>query len=116
MQPPACNSVPLRIKLAQLKQTSEEGVRIKHQSQKDKLRDQIKIWMTSMSPEQRMRRFSTEEIECLAGLKGKNGGRAAHHHIAMALREVGLTPHRDWTIAGRNQRYWKFQGEKICQK
>jgi ABC-type hemin transport system substrate-binding protein len=111
MQPPTSNSVPLRIQLAQLKQASVEAVRVKHQSHRDKLRDQIKAWSESMTPEQRNRRFSTEEIERLAGLKGKTGGRTAHHHIAMALREVGLKPYRDWTVAGRNRRYWKIQGE-----
>ena len=32
--------------------------------------------------------------------------RAAHHHIAQALRTLGFQPCRDWTVAGRNKRYW----------
>jgi hypothetical protein len=112
MQPPTFNSVPLRIQLAQLKQASAAAP-ARQTSHTDKLRDQIKAWSESMTPEQRNRRFSTEEIERLAGLKGKTGGRTAHHHIAMALHEVGLKPYRDWTVAGRNRRYWKIQGETL---
>jgi hypothetical protein len=64
-----------------------------------------------MTPEQLSRRFKTEEIERLAGLVGKHGGHPAHHHIAQVLRAVGFVSCRDWTVAGRNRRYWKFQGE-----
>jgi hypothetical protein len=64
-----------------------------------------------MAPEQRTRRFSVDEVERLASLVGKNGGRPAHHHIAQALRAMGFQPCRDWTIAGRNKRFWKFSGE-----
>lgn len=106
MQPPTSNSVPLRIQLAQLKQASVEAVRVKHQSHRDKLREQIKAWSESMTPEQRKRRFTIEEIERLAGLMGKFGGRAAHHHIAQSLRNIGFAPCRDWTLSGRNKRYW----------
>lgn len=105
MQPPTSNSVPLRIQLAQLKQ-SAAAVPIKHQSQTDKLRDQIKTWYESMTPEQRKRRFTIEEVERLAELMGKFGGRAAHHHIAQSLRAIEFVPRRDWTAAGRNKRYW----------
>jgi hypothetical protein len=108
MQPPTFNSVPLRIQLGQLKQAAAvaASVRVKHQSHADKLRDQIKTWSESMAPEQRNRRFTIEEIERLAGLVGKFGGRAAHHHIAQSLRTIGFVPYRDWTKSGRNRRYW----------
>ena len=108
MQPPTFNSVPLRIQLGQLKQAAAvaASVRVKHQSHADKLRDQIKTWSESMTPEQRKRRFTIEEIERLAGLVGKHSGRAAHHHIAQALRVLGFQPCRDWSAAGRNKRYW----------
>ena len=105
MQPPTFNSVPLRIQLGQLKHAAA-AVRVKHQSHADKLRDQIKAWSESMTPEQRKRRFTIEEIERLAGLKGKTGGKTAHHHIAQSLRAIAFVPRRDWTVAGRNKRYW----------
>jgi hypothetical protein len=108
MPPPTFNSVPLRTQLAQLKQAASETSRVEHQSHPAKLRDQIKAWSESMTPEQRNRRFTIEEVERLAGLVGKFGGRAAHHHIAQSLRNIGFSPCRDWTVSGRNKRYWKW--------
>ena len=106
MQPPTCKTLPLRIQLAQLKQASAEAIRVNHQSQTDRLSNQIKTWSESMTPEQRKRRFTMEEIERLAGLVGKLGRGAAYHHIAQSLRAIGFSPCRDWTAAGRNKRYW----------
>lgn len=111
MQPPTCKTLPLRIQLAQLRQAAAESVGINHQSQTDKLSDQIKTWSESMTPEQRKRRFTMEEIERLAGLMGKFGGRAAHHHIAQSLLAIGFDSRRDWTAAGRNKRYWIWSKE-----
>ena len=111
MQPPTCKTLPLRIQLAQLKQASAEAVGINHQSQTDRLSNQIKTWSESMTPEQRKRRFTMEEIERLAGLVGKLGRGAAYHHIAQSLRAIGFDSRRDWTTAGRNKRYWIWSSE-----
>ena len=111
MQPPTYTHTPLRARLEQLRHAAQRGTYTRPPSQTDWLRSQIKTWCESMSQEQRSRRFTTEEIERLAGLMGKHGGRAAHHHIALALRSVGFTHCRDWTVAGRNRRFWKFLGE-----
>ena len=111
MQPPTCKTLPLRIQLAQLKEAAAKAVGINHQSQTDKLSTQIKTWSESMTPEQRKRRFTMEEIERLAGLVGKLGKGAAHHHIAQSLRAIGFVPRRDWTAAGRNKRYWIWSSE-----
>ena len=111
MQPPTCKTLPLRIQLAQLRQAAAESVGINHQGQTDKLSDQIKTWSESMTPEQRKRRFTMEEIERLAGLVGKLGKGAAHHHIAQSLRAIGFDSRRDWTAAGRNKRYWIWSSE-----
>lgn len=108
MQPPTFNCVSLRIQLEQLKYSAIHMPPAKQTNQLEKLICLIKAWVASMTPEQRLRRFSIQEIERLAGLTGKSGGRTAHHHIAMALREVGLSPRRDWTVAGRNRRYWQI--------
>lgn len=110
MQPPTFNFSSLRTQLAHLKHAALHPTLAKQTNQPEKLICQINAWIASMTPEQRMRRFSIEEIERLAGLTGKNGGRTAHHHIAMALRKSGLTPSRDWTVAGRNRRFWKYEG------
>ena len=111
MQPPTSEHSPLRLHLEQLRRSVQRGTYTRPPSQTDRLREQIKTWTESMSPEQLTRRFATEEIERLAGLVGKHGGRAAHHHMAKALRAIGFFSCRDWTVAGRNRRYWKFSGE-----
>jgi hypothetical protein len=117
MQPPTSTDsrnstyVPLRIQLEQLRNAAQYAQHTKPFRHSERLREQIKTWSESMTPEQKARRFTTEEIERLAGLLGKHSGRAAHHHIAQALRTLGFQPCRDWTVAGRNRRFWKFSGE-----
>ena len=106
MQPPTFEFVPLRTQVADLKRAVTHAAPARQTSHRDKLRDQIRAWLASMSPEQRKRRFTIEEIERLAGLTGKTGGRTAHHHIAQSLRAIEFDPRRDWTVAGRNKRYW----------
>ena len=111
MQPPTSAHSPLRLHLEQLHRSVQRGTYTRPPSQTEQFRSLINRWSETMTPEQRSRRFSTEEVERLAGLVGKNGGRAAHHHIALALRSAGFSPCRDWTVAGRNRRYWKLSGE-----
>ena len=106
MQPPTCVYVPLRVQLERLRKTAQHDLHTKPARHSERLREQIKAWSESMTPEQRKRRFTIEEIERLAGLMGKFGGRAAHHHIAQSLRAIEFAPRRDWTAAGRNKRYW----------
>lgn len=106
LPPPTSGPLPLRMQLEQLRRCSERFIHTKPLRHTDRLREQIKTWADSMTPDQLTRRFSTEEIERLAGLVGKHGGRAANHHMAQALRAVGFTSCRDWTVAGRNRRYW----------
>ena len=72
------------------------------------LQAKVQAWVDAMTPTQRSRRFTTSEVEQLAGLTGKHGGSAAHHRIAQALRACGFQPRRDWTRAGRNTRHWTF--------
>lgn len=110
-QPPTSIRSPLRAHLEQLRGEAQKRIHTLPPDQATQLRDTIRSWVHSMAPEQRNRRFSIEEVERLAGLVGKHGGHAAHHHIAQALRAVGFQPCRDWTIAGRNKRFWKFSGE-----
>lgn len=106
MQPPTYTLRPLRTQLAALRQISQIGHRKPSRENSDRLYMQIAAWCASMSPEERKRRFSLAEVEKLAGLVGNHGGRAANHHMAQALRAVGFTSCRDWTVAGRNRRYW----------
>lgn len=111
LPPPTSGPVPLRVQLEQLRRSSERFIHTKPLRHTDRLREQIKVWSESMTPEQRKRRFTMEEIERLAGLVGKLGRGAAHHHIAQSLRAIGFSPCRDWTVAGRNKRYWIWSSE-----
>lgn len=111
VQPPTSARSPLRAHLEQLRAAAQKTMRKLPANQANLMGERIWLWVNSMSPEQRTRRFSVDEVERLAGLVGKHGGRAAHHHIAHALRAVGFQPCRDWTIAGRNKRFWKYSGE-----
>jgi len=104
MQPPTYTYPPLRQRLIQLQQVYVQTKITQRKS--DQLCEKIMSWLDSMTPEQRVRRFTTYEVECLAGLTGKNGVNVAHHHIGLALRNCGFRPKRDWTVAGRNKRYW----------
>ena len=114
MQPPT-SSVrnPLRVQLAVL----AERVRVQNETHSQQssthgsvndLKAKVQVWLDAMTPTQRCRRFTTTEVEQLAGLAGKQGGPAAHHRIAQALRACGFQPRRDWTRAGRNTRHWVF--------
>lgn len=111
MQPPTYIGSPLRMRLEQLRSTAQKNRQTMPSINSNQLIDRISLWINSMAPEQRKRRFSIDEVERLAGLLGKYGGPAAHHQIAQALRALGFQPCRDWTKAGRNKRFWKFSGE-----
>jgi hypothetical protein len=111
MQPPTYKQATLRYRLEHLRQVAQRTANVRTPTQVDRFCEQLNTWSQSMTPDQRTRRFTTEEIACLAGLVGKHGGRAAHHQIAVALRATGFNPYRDWSVEGRNRRFWKFQGE-----
>jgi len=111
MQPPTYIGIPLRMRLEQLRNTAQKNRQSMPSINSNQLVDRISLWINSMAPEQRKRRFSIDEVERLAGLVGKSGGSAAHHQIAQALRALGFQPCRDWTNAGRNKRFWKYSGD-----
>lgn len=61
-------------------------------------------WYKAIPPASRQRRYTTEEL--LTQFAGRYRDRPAIRMIAAALRANGFTSKRDWTVAGRNQRYW----------
>ena len=73
--------------------------------------NQITTWVASMTTLQRQRTYTLEEIITLAGLKGYFRARASNQYTGEALRRCGFNPKRDWTISGRNKRYWLYKGE-----
>lgn len=113
MQPPTYKPVrtSLREQLERLRTTARAtyaAPRVPHHL--PTLHARLAEWLESMPPDQRRRRFTLDEVERLAGLMGKHGGRAAHHHIAQVLRRLGFAHRRDWSAAGRNRRFWQFEG------
>lgn len=72
------------------------------------LEDQIKHWWANLPPSLCRRRFQLAEIagQCC----GRGGGKPANREVAAALRALGWREFRDWTSAGRNKRFWRFEG------
>jgi hypothetical protein len=72
------------------------------------LEDQIKRWWANVPLSLRYRRFQLAEIagQC----QGRSGGKPANREVAAALRTLGWREFRDWTSAGRNKRFWRFEG------
>lgn len=66
--------------------------------------DQIAIWYESLPPASRDRRYMMTEFT--SQFAGAYRNHAAARSIAAALRTLGWIEKRDWTLAGRNQRYW----------
>lgn len=69
----------------------------------------IARWVATLTPLQRMRRFSMGEIIKLTGACGINGKPASVQAMGDALHACGFVQKRDWTKAGRNRRYWKLK-------
>lgn len=78
----------------------------------DKYITQITNWTQRLTPAQLGRCFSMEELMVLAGLKGRYRDHASVRHTGEALRRCGFKQKRDWTVAGRNKRYWYFVGDE----
>lgn len=116
MQPPRM-SAHLRDSLDRLQKKAEaqaSGKILDEQSQKLELSKAektqadyvllIKKWYALMPPAARQRRYTSNEL--ITAFTGRYRDRPALRMIAAALRINGFTEHRDWTRAGRNQRYW----------
>ena len=72
----------------------------------------IQRWLETMTPIERQRRFTTSEVIALAHLQGKNGPSPGDRLVSQALRLHGFVPCRDWTVAGRNKRYWLYKEQQ----
>lgn len=65
----------------------------------------IRDWQASMPLTMRGRAYTMDEI--VRRFQGRYSPSPAPRVIAAALRKLGWTAHRDWTLAGRNTRYWR---------
>ena len=66
----------------------------------------IRSWQEQATLVQRLRLFTIDELIILTNLSGRFRVRASHRYTGEALRRCGFKQKRDWTLAGRNKRYW----------
>jgi hypothetical protein len=68
------------------------------------LTDQIEALMASLSPAQRNRPWSMDEL--VARLQGRYSARPHPMHVGSALRQLRWETQRDWTRDGGGRRVW----------
>ncbi len=76
----------------------------------ERYQQSIQKWINSITPVQRARSLTMDEVIKLSGIRGANGKPASVQAMGDALHACGFKPKRDWTAAGRNKRYWHFDG------
>jgi hypothetical protein len=121
MQPPTkiiamTAYTPLRQHLQSLKSQAQAATTTHRSHHRDAdilrgLEHKLSTWKASMTTQEQRRGFTTAEIIVLAQLQGKHRPLPGDRLVSLALRAIGFQPCRDWTIAGRNKRFWKFSGE-----
>lgn len=113
MQPPLVQA-SLVSELRQLKAHAEAATHVKtgvpQTSVVDDYTQRIHAWVSRMTPQQRKRRFTSQEVMALAALQGRFRPAPSAQCTGAALRRCGFTSRRDWTVAGRNTRYWIYEG------
>lgn len=109
MQPPLIK-VSLRDAVRQLAyQAASDAQRDQYnraESIADEYTRQIGAWIRGLSLAQATRRYTIGEVIVLAGLQGHYRSQACTRYAGEALRRSGFRSIRDWTVAGRNKRYW----------
>jgi hypothetical protein len=110
MQPPVItahirNSVNRLITESKVSKTQEHTNSITV-SIPDNYVGQITKWSEHLSAAQLSRKYSIEEVIVLARLRGRYRDQASVRYTGEALRRCGFITKRDWTVAGRNKRYW----------
>ena len=68
------------------------------------LTDQIEALMRSLSPAQRNRPWSMDEL--VARLQGRYSDRPHAMNVGQALRAMGWVTRRDWSVQGAGRRVW----------
>ncbi len=111
MQPPLIyRSVREQIDL--LREQALAHVNSKHQAvntdQKivDEYTSLIRSWQDQAAPIQKFRLYTIDELIRLINLSGRFRVKASYRYTGEALRRCGFKQKRDWTVAGRNKRYW----------
>lgn len=76
------------------------------------LEQRLLDWITSLTPVQIERPYTTTEVIKLASLTGRHRIHPALQEVAQLLRKHGFEPMRSWVANSYNRRYWKFKGSK----
>lgn len=77
----------------------------------DEYTHSITQWVSSQTPTQLTRPFTLMEIASLSKLAGLNSANPSNQYVSQAARRCGFVNRRNWTISGRNKRYWLYKGE-----
>jgi len=115
--PPPLIYRPLRAQLEQLREQTLTSANAKSTFKKESLKivDEyttlIRNWQDQATPQQRLRVFTIEELIRLANLTGRFRDHASHRYTGEALRRCGFKQKRDWSVAGRNKRFWLLDGK-----
>lgn len=72
--------------------------------------DQIEALMRSLSPVQRNRPWSMDEL--VARLQGRYSARPHPMNVGQALRALGWIQRRDWTQNGYGRRVWVISNKE----
>lgn len=76
------------------------------------LEQRLLDWITSLTPAQIARPYTTIEVIKLASLTGKYRSCPALQEVAQLLRKHGFEPKRSWVANTYNRRYWAFKGKQ----
>jgi len=115
MQPPVIYQ-PLRSRLKQLNDLAITQARSTAKQETcirasiEQYVEFIRCWQSQQPPIQNQRKFTIDELIQLTNLEGRYRMKPSHRYVAEALRRSGFRAKRDWTNAGRNKRYWYWQG------
>lgn len=74
------------------------------------LEERLLNWITSLTPAQLQRPYTTIEVIKLASLTGRHRNQPALQEVAQLLRKHGFDHKRSWVASSYNRRYWKFKG------
>ena len=86
-------------------QLAELDIRSRQRSiEWEPLEIQINRWWSSLPPVLQDRKYQIAEIA--AQCKGRFSRKPALRQVATSLRALGWIEKRDWSVFGRNKRYW----------
>ncbi len=68
----------------------------------------ITKWLGTLPPTHQGRTYTLRELISLAVIGNPPGKPPADRHVSTALERCGFYRKRDWTVAGRNRRYWCY--------